>query len=98
MKFAKNVFKPFVKLYAALGVGVVSVIKCMITGLKVKPLYKHLWKLDNAKRKLYRLLFNPYRISNGMRPTWMTASANPAADIQHCHEMVSKMRMARANA
>lgn len=96
MRFAKSVFKPFIALYALVGVGLMSFIKYAIVKLKIESQYKHISKLNAAKNRLYRLVFSPYRISNGIRPVWAPMVSDPVADIQHCHEIVSKARLARS--
>lgn len=96
MRFAKSVFKPFIALYVLVGVALVSFVKYAIVKLKIESQYKHIGKLSAAKSRLYRLVFSPYRISNGIRPVWAPISSDPIADIQYCHEIVSKARLARS--
>lgn len=96
MRFARSVFRPFVMLYAAVGVAALSFGRFVIRKAKIKPLYKHAGKMDAAQKRLCRLLFNPYRISNGIRPTWRLGDMDPMTDIQRCHEIVSRTRLARS--
>lgn len=96
MRFMKSIFKPFVVAFAMIGIGVLSVVKKTIVKLKIKPQYKNIAKLDAAKKRLYRLVFNPYRITNGIRPSWLSTGDDPIANINKCHEMISKARLARS--
>ena len=89
-------FKPVVVLYAMIGVAVLFVCRKLILKLKLKPMYTCITKLEAARKRLYRLVFNPYRIGNGIRPAWINTIENPAADINKCHEMISKARLAKS--
>ena len=96
MKFAKRVFKPVMATAALIGVGIVSLARHIIIKGQIKPFYKYIGKMNAAKTKLYRLVFSPYRISNGIRPAWSLGEIDPLADIQHCHELFASARLARA--
>lgn len=96
MRFVKSIFKPFVVAIAMIAIAFFAVVKVSIVKLKIKSLYKYVAKLDTAKKRLYRLVFNPYRISNGIRPVWMAAANDPIADINKCHEIILKARLAKS--
>lgn len=97
MKFAKRIFKPFVVLYALAGMAAIAIAKHMITALSIRSLYKHISKLNAEKNRLYRMVANPYRISNGIFPAAAPIQMNRTVDMQRCHEMIAKARLARAS-
>lgn len=96
MRSVKKFFKPVVVLYAMIGIAVLFVCRKLILNLKLKPMYACITKLEAARKKMYRLIFNPYRIANGIRPAWINIIEDPAADISKCHEVISKARLARS--
>lgn len=88
-----NIFK---KMYALVSVGFVLLAKKCILTFKIKRQYKNLGKLDNALAKFHGMLFNPYRISNGLRPTFGIQKSNAATisreNLERCHEIISQKR------
>lgn len=84
----KTVFKPILVLVVCMAIGVLLFLKKMIVLLHVKWQYKNLDKLDEAIRKLYTFVFNPYRISNGIRPNLMVAHKPSAFDMEQCHNLI----------
>lgn len=92
MKFAK----PFIVLYALVGVVAVSFAKYVITKMKIRPMYKYVAKLGAAKTELYRLMFNPCSLFYSFSQTWMPANADHTADLQRCHEIISQARLSRS--
>lgn len=88
-----NIFK---KMYAVLGISLVLLAKKCVLTLKIKRRYKNLGKLDNALAKFNGMLFNPYRISNGLRPTFGMPKNNTTSisreNLERCHEIISQKR------
>lgn len=88
-----NIFK---KMYALVSVGFVLLAKKCILTFKIKRQYKNLGKLDNALAKFHGMLFNPYRISNGLRPTFGIQKSNSTSisrdNLERCHEIISQKR------
>lgn len=88
-----NIFK---KMYALVGIGFVLLAKKCILTFKIKRQYKNLGKLDNALAKFHGMLFNPYRISNGLRPTFGIQKSNATSisrdNLERCHEIISQKR------
>lgn len=96
MKFVKRMFKPVIVLAALIGVGVVCFMKYAIIKARIRPLYKRIGQLNATKARLYRLVFNPYRISNGIRPSFTSKNMDGATNIAFCHELFVQSRMAKA--
>ena len=96
MRFVKCVSKPIVVALTLVAVALLASAKVIVIKLKLQPMYKYVAKLDIAKKRLCRLIFNPYRISAGFRPAWMTAINDPESDINKCHEIISKARLAKS--
>ena len=92
MKTLKRLFKPFLYVIVFVGVGVITLAKKAVLFFKIKPQYTNLVKLENAKAKLYSLVFNPYRICNGIRPVCAQKSAAPLSDLAQCHEIIRQKR------
>ncbi|MBE6814223.1 MAG: hypothetical protein E7522_02115 [Ruminococcaceae bacterium] len=88
-----NIFK---KIYALAGVSFVLLAKKCVLTFKIKSQYKNLGKLDNAIAKYHGMLFNPYRISNGLRPTFGIQKSNATSisreNLERCHEIISQKR------
>ena len=88
-----NIFK---KIYAIVGIGLTLFAKKCVLTFKIKRQYKNLGKLDNALAKFHGMLFNPYRISNGLRPTFGIQSNKPTGisreNLDKCHEIISQKR------
>lgn len=88
-----NIFK---KIYAIVGIGLTLFAKKCVLTLKIKRQYKNLGKFDNALAKFNGMLFNPYRISNGLRPTFGIQNNNATSisreNLERCHEIISKIR------
>ena len=84
------------KVYAVLGISLVLLAKKSVLAFKIKRQYKNLGKLDNALAKFHGILFNPYRISNGLRPTFGIQSNKPTGisreNLDKCHEIISQKR------
>ncbi len=92
MKTLKKLFKPFLCVFVFIGVGVLTLAKKAVLFFKIKPQYTNLVKLENAKAKLYSLVFSPYRICNGIRPVCVQRSAAPLSDLAQCHEIIKQKR------
>ena len=92
MKTLKRVLKPFYTAVALLGVGCLAVIKNGIVVLKIKSQYKNIHKINSCIQKLYSIIFNPYRICNGIRPGFWSEHQCSAADLEKCHELFLKRR------
>lgn len=88
-----NIFK---KIYAIVGIGLTLFAKKCVLTFKIKRQYKNLGKLDNALAKFHGMLFNPYRISNGLRPTFGMQKCNTTTisreNLERCHEIISQKR------
>ena len=90
MKALKKIFKPLVVVYVFAGVGCIAVLKHTIMFFKIKSQYKAIVKLNAAKRKLYSLVFNPYRISNGFRPACMQVQPLTLSELERCHQIIQQ--------
>lgn len=97
MKACKKIFKPVIIIVSLACVSLVMLVKSIILGFGIKSQYKHLAAINAAINKLHRHIYNPYRIPNGIRPVIKKKQDNSLADIQKCHEIISQMRLARAN-
>ncbi len=88
-----NIFK---KIYAFVGVGFVLLAKKCVLFFKIKRQYKNIGKLDNTLAKSHSMLFNPYRISNGLRHTFDMQKTNATSisreNLERCHEIISQKR------
>lgn len=92
MKKLKSIFKPLIVVGVFIGVGCVAFAKKSIMVFKIKPLYKHLVKFEDAKKKLYSVVFSPYRISNGMRPKCLPKASISLSELEYCHELIQQKR------
>ena len=77
----------FLALFVFPAVGVLAIVKKVVVALHLKNQHKELAKLNKATLKLYALVFNPYRICNGIRPNFLALHNPSAANIEKCHEM-----------
>ena len=88
-----NIFK---KIYAIVGIGLILFAKKCVLTLKIKRQYKNLGKFDNALAKFNGMLFNPYRISNGLRLNFGMQNNNATSisreNLERCHEIISRKR------
>lgn len=94
MKFAKKTFKPLVIFYALVGLALIAAARYAILKLSISSQYKQLGKLSAAKNRLYRLIFNPYRIPNGIRPAVMPLDMGPYASYYNVAQRASYARSA----
>lgn len=92
MKNLKNILKPFYAIFIFLAIGFISLVKKGILVFKIKPQYKNIEKLSCIIQKLYSLVFNPYRISNGIRPSFGNNFNVSFSDIERCHEIIHQRR------
>lgn len=92
MKTLKRVLKPFYAAVALLGVVCLAAVKKGITVFKIKSQYKNIRNLNLCTQRLYSVVFNPYRISNGIRPGFWCNHQYSASDLEKCHELFMKRR------
>lgn len=95
-RVVKTIFKPFLVLFVFPAVGVLAIVKKVVVALHLKNQHKNLAKLNKATLKLYALVFNPYRICNGIRPNFLALHNPAAANIEKCHEMFRAKRQRAA--
>ncbi len=92
MKFLKKIFKPALAVFVIVAIGAMILTKKGIIKLKIKPLYKNVYKINERIQKLYLIAFNPYRIPNGIRPDFSSFHESDAFDIARCHETIRAKR------
>lgn len=95
-KVIKTIVKPFLALFVFPAVGVLVIVKKVVVALPLKNQHQKLDKLNHAKRKLYALVFNPYRICNGIRPNLLALHNTSGASIERCHEIIRAKRQRAA--
>lgn len=95
-KVLKMIAKPILALFVFPAVGVLAIVKKVVVALHLKNQHKKLAKLNKATLKLYALVFNPYRICNGIRPNFLALHNPSAANIEKCHEMFLAKRQRAA--
>ena len=92
MKMLKSVLKPFSVAGAWFGIAGLTLVKKCIVAFKLKSQYKYIHAINQQIQKLYRVIFNPYRISNGMRPCVQSEYKYSAADLERCHQLFVNRR------
>lgn len=92
MKTLKSIFKPLIVVLVFAGIGCIALAQKGVKLFKLKVLYKHLVNLEETKKKLYSLVFSPYRISNGMRPKCLPKTTMSLAELERCHELIQQKR------
>lgn len=92
MKTLKCVLKLFSVAGACFGVAGLTLVKKSILVFKLKSQYKNLRAINQQIQKLYRVIFNPYRISNGLRPCLQGEYRYSAADLERCHQLFVNRR------
>lgn len=92
MKILKKVFKPMYAWAILLAIGLVIVAKKAIFAFNIESQYKNVCKLNKAAQKMYALVFNPYRISNGIRPSFEGYHQSGMSDIEMCHQIIHQKR------
>ncbi len=96
MKFIKSVFKPFRAVIILIAIGFLSVLKKAILAFGTNAQCKNVVKLDQVIRKMYALVFNPYRVCNGIRPNLVYNHKPSAFDIEQCHQFIQSKKQASA--
>ncbi len=92
MKMLKSVLKPFSVAGAWFGVAGLTLVKKCILAFKLKSQYKNIFAINQQIQKLYRVIYNPYRISNCMRPCLQGEHTYSAADLERCHQLFMNRR------
>ena len=94
MKTLKSVLKPFSVAGAWFGIAGLTLVKKGILTFKLKSQYKNIRAINQQIQRLYRVIFNPYRISNGLRPCLQGEYRYTAADLERCHQLFVDRRQA----
>ena len=93
MKNLKRVFKPVRVVVALLAVVCLTIVKKGLVMFKIKSQYKNIAKINSLIQRFYSVIFNPYRISNGIRPQiWNSCIQTSPCDIEKCHEYFLQRR------
>lgn len=92
MKVFKFMLKPFYAFPVLLAIGFLRIVKKGMVVLKIKSRQRKICKINNLIYKLQSIIFNPFRISNGIRPQLCKEPQYSAADLEKYHEIFVQRR------
>lgn len=97
MVLLKKILKPLYIVPVVLGIGFLTLVKSLLAASKLKSRYRYISRINNYKNNLYTLVFNPYRICNGIRPNLRSAKQPSAKDLEELHKAIVLKRGEKNN-